>query len=190
MNKYNTFGELKTKITINLSTEDQIIWHLKKNPLCLIEVDKNLQTQKIADKAVQLYSGNFLFVNDEFRTEELAMIAVQDDGSLLQDIEPEYQSVSLCKAAIEERAINYKYVSEEYRTEELKKLALTLNIAVVCHMPEVQKYWNNLFENPIYKTLIEESIKRFGKIDKLSEQELTILKAVIFIKDKGLQVIK
>jgi 16S rRNA C1402 (ribose-2'-O) methylase RsmI len=186
MNRYNHCGVKEKNIT---SSEEQLLWQLEKDPFSFISFPTKAQTQKLADRAVELFPSCYVFVRKDLKTTEQALIALSESGDYLQSIPHKDQTTEMVIAAIKDRAINYKYAAEHLQTDEIKKLALSLNVAAIQHMDEVLEYWQSHFESPCYAILIEHSIKRFDKIKDLEQEELNCIKAIHFKHTQGLKIV-
>ena len=102
---------------------NEYLEQVKKDGCVLEFVPDEYKTEEICKIAVQQNGYALEDVPVEYRTEEICKIAVQQNGYALEDVPVEYITEELCKIAIHETGWSLEYVPVEYITEELLFMA-------------------------------------------------------------------
>lgn len=103
--------------------EDICTLAVQQNGLALHLVRK--QTHEICNLAVHQNPLAFIYVDDQFKTDELCTLAVKQNGRILKYVKN--QTAEMCYLAVQQYPYVINYVNKEYLTEDLCILAVEQN---------------------------------------------------------------
>jgi hypothetical protein len=112
--------------------------------LCLIRV----QTQELCDIAFNNNKCCIEFMKTEFKTNQMCLRAVREDGFLLNFME-DLQSIEICLAAVTQSGLAIQFVKTKFRTPQVCLLAAKQNFESLKFISDFQTieirdlYWNN-----------------------------------------------
>ncbi|MGN7940960.1 DUF4116 domain-containing protein [Virgibacillus sp. 6R] len=115
---------------------------VKQNPSAIKYVSRKVMTPDICMEAVR-NDGTIIaystYIPDEFRTKELYLEAIKQNGEALKYVPDKYKSESICKIAIMQNGLALEFVPKNILSEELFVLAVEQNGLALEYVPSKNK---------------------------------------------------
>ncbi|MFZ4772768.1 MAG: hypothetical protein ACOYK9_02105 [Chlamydiia bacterium] len=115
---------LLSVIPQSLQTQEMADLAVQSNPLYIQFVRQDLRTQARADLAVQSDPSNFCLVREDLQTQEMAYLAVQSNPYNICLVRLDLQTQDMADLAVRSNPFNFRWVRQDLQTQEMADLAV------------------------------------------------------------------